>query len=102
MYFAAVALSFGDLWLVKLAVGLALAAAGVFLTLRFRKSIEIRNADGSLNQALFLIDSNTSSFEYRGVRLTYGMSIDYLVMPGIARHRPARRHPDRLPSRQQL
>ena len=37
VYLAAVALSFGDLWLVKLAVGLALAAAGVLLTLRFRK-----------------------------------------------------------------
>ena len=27
---------------------------------------------------------NNLSVEYRGVRLTYGMSIDYLVMPGIA------------------
>ena len=25
------------------------------------------------------------SLEYQGLRLTYGMSIDYLVMPGIAR-----------------
>lgn len=25
------------------------------------------------------------SLEYEGIRLTYGMSIDYLVMPGIAR-----------------
>ena len=25
------------------------------------------------------------SLEYQGIRLTYGMSIDYLVMPGIAR-----------------
>ena len=23
------------------------------------------------------------SLEYRGIRLTYGMSIDYLAMPGI-------------------
>ena len=23
------------------------------------------------------------SLEYKGIRLTYGMSIDYLVMPGI-------------------
>ena len=28
---------------------------------------------------------NNSSFEYQGIRLTYGMSIDYLAMPGIAR-----------------
>ena len=28
---------------------------------------------------------NNMSLEYRGIRLTYGMSIDYLVMPGIAR-----------------
>ena len=28
---------------------------------------------------------NTMSLEYQGIRLTYGMSIDYLVMPGIAR-----------------
>ena len=27
---------------------------------------------------------NNMSLEYRGIRLTYGMSIDYLVMPGIA------------------
>lgn len=27
---------------------------------------------------------NNISLEYRGVRLTYGLSIDYLVMPGIA------------------
>lgn len=26
---------------------------------------------------------NNMSLEYRGIRLTYGMSIDYLVMPGI-------------------
>ena len=25
------------------------------------------------------------SLEYKGIRLTYGMSIDYLAMPGIAR-----------------
>ena len=25
------------------------------------------------------------SLEYKGMRLTYGMSIDYLAMPGIAR-----------------
>ena len=25
------------------------------------------------------------SLEYEGIRLTYGMSIDYLAMPGIAR-----------------
>ncbi|MBR5410853.1 MAG: metallophosphoesterase [Clostridia bacterium] len=28
---------------------------------------------------------NTFSVEYRGVRLTYGKSVDYLAMPGIAR-----------------
>lgn len=28
---------------------------------------------------------NNMSLEYQGLRLTYGMSIDYLVMPGIAR-----------------
>lgn len=28
---------------------------------------------------------NNMSLEYKGIRLTYGMSIDYLVMPGIAR-----------------
>lgn len=28
---------------------------------------------------------NNMSLEYKGVRLTYGMSIDYLAMPGIAR-----------------
>ena len=28
---------------------------------------------------------NNMSLEYGGIRLTYGMSIDYLVMPGIAR-----------------
>lgn len=28
---------------------------------------------------------NNMSLEYEGIRLTYGMSIDYLVMPGIAR-----------------
>lgn len=28
---------------------------------------------------------NYMSLQYRGIRLTYGMSIDYLVMPGIAR-----------------
>ena len=28
---------------------------------------------------------NNMSLEYRGIRLTYGMSIDYLVEPGIAR-----------------
>lgn len=28
---------------------------------------------------------NTISMEYQGIRLTYGMSIDYLAMPGIAR-----------------
>ena len=28
---------------------------------------------------------NNMSLEYQGIRLTYGMSIDYLVMPGIAR-----------------
>ena len=28
---------------------------------------------------------NNMSLEYRGIRLTYGMSIDYLAMPGIAR-----------------
>ena len=27
---------------------------------------------------------NNMSLEYKGIRLTYGMSIDYLVMPGIA------------------
>lgn len=27
---------------------------------------------------------NTISMEYQGIRLTYGMSIDYLAMPGIA------------------
>ena len=26
---------------------------------------------------------NNMSLEYRGIRLTYGMSIDYLAMPGI-------------------
>ena len=26
---------------------------------------------------------NNASIEYRGIRLTYGMSIDYLAMPGI-------------------
>lgn len=29
---------------------------------------------------------NNTSFEYKGIRLTYGMSIDYLAMPGIAKH----------------
>ena len=28
---------------------------------------------------------NNMSLEYQGIRLTYGMSIDFLVMPGIAR-----------------
>ena len=28
---------------------------------------------------------NNMSLEYEGIRLTYGMSIDYLAMPGIAR-----------------
>lgn len=28
---------------------------------------------------------NNMSLEYKGIRLTYGMSIDYLAMPGIAR-----------------
>lgn len=28
---------------------------------------------------------NTISLEYQGIRLTYGLSIDYLAMPGIAR-----------------
>lgn len=28
---------------------------------------------------------NNFSIEYKGIRLTYGMSIDYLAMPGIAR-----------------
>lgn len=28
---------------------------------------------------------NNISLEYKGIRLTYGMSIDYLAMPGIAR-----------------
>ena len=28
---------------------------------------------------------NNLSLEYEGMRLTYGMSIDYLAMPGIAR-----------------
>lgn len=28
---------------------------------------------------------NNMSLEYQGMRLTYGMSIDYLAMPGIAR-----------------
>lgn len=28
---------------------------------------------------------NNASIEYQGIRLTYGMSIDYLAMPGIAR-----------------
>ena len=27
---------------------------------------------------------NNASLEYKGIRLTYGMSIDYLAMPGIA------------------
>ena len=27
---------------------------------------------------------NNMSLEYKGIRLTYGMSIDYLAMPGIA------------------
>ncbi len=26
---------------------------------------------------------NNISLEYKGIRLTYGMSIDYLAMPGI-------------------
>lgn len=26
---------------------------------------------------------NNASIEYKGIRLTYGMSIDYLAMPGI-------------------
>ena len=26
---------------------------------------------------------NNASLEYKGIRLTYGMSIDYLAMPGI-------------------
>ena len=29
---------------------------------------------------------NNISLEYEGIRLTYGMSIDYLAMPGIERH----------------
>ena len=28
---------------------------------------------------------NNYSIEYKGIRLTYGMSIDYLAMPGISR-----------------
>ena len=28
---------------------------------------------------------NNMSLEYKGIRLTYGMSIDYLAMPGIAK-----------------
>lgn len=28
---------------------------------------------------------NNASLEYKGIRLTYGMSIDYLAMPGIAK-----------------
>ena len=28
---------------------------------------------------------NNASIEYKGIRLTYGMSIDYLAMPGIAK-----------------
>ena len=28
---------------------------------------------------------NNASIEYKGIRLTYGMSIDYLAMPGISR-----------------
>ena len=33
---------------------------------------------------------NNMSLEYRGIRLTYGMSIDYLAMPGIERDREQR------------
>jgi hypothetical protein len=28
---------------------------------------------------------NNASLEYKGIRLTYGMSIDYLAMPGITK-----------------
>ena len=28
---------------------------------------------------------NNASIEYKGIRLTYGMSIDYLAMPGISK-----------------
>lgn len=28
---------------------------------------------------------NNMSLEYKGIRLTYGMSIDYLAMPGISK-----------------
>ncbi len=44
---------------------------------------------------------NNMSLEYRGIRLTYGMSIDYLAMPGIERDKGQRGaelitlHPDR-------
>ncbi len=108
------------------------------VTGRNNQMIELRNSDGTLNQALFLMDSNdyvaglndydyihddevewyksqivccskypsklfdtakelgstkamfcghdhynNMSLEYEGIRLTYGMSIDYLAMPGI-------------------
>lgn len=33
---------------------------------------------------------NNISLEYQGIRLTYGMSIDYLAMPGIARRNKQR------------
>ena len=33
---------------------------------------------------------NNASITYKGVRLTYGMSIDYLAMPGIAKHNEQR------------
>ena len=29
---------------------------------------------------------NNASITYKGVRLTYGMSVDYLAMPGISKH----------------
>ena len=63
---------------------------------RNNQLIELRNADGSICTALFMIDSNAytgeglnvydnASLEYKGIRLTYGMSIDYLAMPGISK-----------------
>ena len=107
------------------------------ITGRNNQLIELKNADGTFNQLLFLMDSNAYTgeglnkydyihddqvewyrreilrieeeagyivpsmvffhmplqeyrtayelYEHQGIRLTYGMSIDYLAMPGIAR-----------------
>ncbi|WP_242994457.1 hypothetical protein [Butyrivibrio fibrisolvens] len=66
------------------------------VTGRNNQLIEIRNSDypsKMFDTALELGSTtgffcghdhyNNASLEYKGIRLTYGMSIDYLAMPGI-------------------